>query len=400
LINRKANACPMAVRVAWHSSGTFDKSDSSGGSNGGTMRFEPEITDDANAGLSIIQDMLLRVKKEHPEISYGDIWTLAGAQAVEFLGGPKVPHTICRTDRTSGVPENGRLPDASQGAAHLRDVFYRMGFNDQEIVALSGAHTLGRCHLARSGYDGPWTTKPLNFDNEYFVNLLNRTWRKSSRTGPNGPMQYEDAETSTLMMLPTDIALRDDPAFRPHVERYARDEQVFFDEFASAFAKLLALGTPPAGCPAAAAAKTSTSSTSSSAHSADHSAEFREQAMHGSLAKVTELAPKADVQSIEVGSGRTALHKAAFWGHDHLMDLLLNTLKVNTDVQDYNGDTALHDAARFGHAGVVKHLVDARANTQAKNREGQTPLDVAIEYAKPKVIAVLRGGSGIIPSKL
>lgn len=37
---------------------------------------------------------------------------------------------------------------------------------------------------------GPWTTKPLNFDNEYFVNLLNRTWRKSSRTGPNGPMQY------------------------------------------------------------------------------------------------------------------------------------------------------------------------------------------------------------------
>lgn len=27
-------------------------------------------------------------------------------------------------------------------------------FNDQEIVALSGAHTLGRCHLARSGYDG------------------------------------------------------------------------------------------------------------------------------------------------------------------------------------------------------------------------------------------------------
>eukprot|EP00729_Bicosta_minor_P013729 gene13729-29273_t len=68
LINRKANACPMAVRVAWHSSGTFDKSDSSGGSNGGTMRFEPEITDDANAGLSIIQDMLLRVKKEHPEI--------------------------------------------------------------------------------------------------------------------------------------------------------------------------------------------------------------------------------------------------------------------------------------------------------------------------------------------
>ncbi len=53
-----------------------------------------------------------------------------------------------RVDQTDGTkcPPNGRLPDASQGAQHLRDVFYRMGFNDQEIVALSGAHTLGRCH--------------------------------------------------------------------------------------------------------------------------------------------------------------------------------------------------------------------------------------------------------------
>jgi len=30
-------------------------------------------------------------------------------------------------------------------------VFYRQGFNDQEIVALSGAHTVGRAHADRSG---------------------------------------------------------------------------------------------------------------------------------------------------------------------------------------------------------------------------------------------------------
>ena len=60
---------------------------------------------------------------------------------------------------------NGRLPDAAQGAEHLRDVFHRMGFNDKEIVCLSGAHTLGRCHKTRSGFDGPWTTNPLQFDN-------------------------------------------------------------------------------------------------------------------------------------------------------------------------------------------------------------------------------------------
>lgn len=47
------------------------------------------------------------------------------------------------------VPPSGRLPDADKGnpmatAKGLRDVFYRMGFNDREIVALSGAHALGR----------------------------------------------------------------------------------------------------------------------------------------------------------------------------------------------------------------------------------------------------------------
>ena len=28
-------------------------------------------------------------------------------------------------------PPDGRLPDAAQGAQHIRNIFYRMGFNDQ-----------------------------------------------------------------------------------------------------------------------------------------------------------------------------------------------------------------------------------------------------------------------------
>lgn len=54
----------------------------------------------------------------------------------------------------SAVTPDGRLPNADSGpkgadpsdADHLRSIFYRMGFNDQEIVTLSGAHALGRCH--------------------------------------------------------------------------------------------------------------------------------------------------------------------------------------------------------------------------------------------------------------
>ncbi|KAJ1493586.1 hypothetical protein T484DRAFT_1767844 [Baffinella frigidus] len=54
----------------------------------------------------------------------------------------------------------GRLPDADKGESkktrdHLREIFGRMGFDDQAIVALSGAHALGRCHANARGYVGP-----------------------------------------------------------------------------------------------------------------------------------------------------------------------------------------------------------------------------------------------------
>ena len=55
-------------------------------------------------------------------------------------------------------PKEGNLPDAhapwqgeQSASAHLRKIFHRMGFSDQEIVALSGAHTLGRAFKERSG---------------------------------------------------------------------------------------------------------------------------------------------------------------------------------------------------------------------------------------------------------
>lgn len=72
------------------------------------------------------------------------------------MGGPTIPWKYGRVDAvdSSSVPPEGRLPSADSGTAgadaddvdHLRTIFNRMGFNDQEIVALSGAHSLGRCH--------------------------------------------------------------------------------------------------------------------------------------------------------------------------------------------------------------------------------------------------------------
>lgn len=74
LINKKANVCPFAIRLAWHASGTYDDSDKSGGSDGATMRFEPEIKDGANAGLDLMQEIIKPVKDKFPDLSYADIW--------------------------------------------------------------------------------------------------------------------------------------------------------------------------------------------------------------------------------------------------------------------------------------------------------------------------------------
>jgi cytochrome c peroxidase len=78
---------------------------------------------------------------------------------------------------------DGRLPGADSGdpgadqddAAHLRTIFGRMGFNDQEIVALSGAHALGRCHPNASGFEGMLYEVYIRFVDykiSYYYNLL------------------------------------------------------------------------------------------------------------------------------------------------------------------------------------------------------------------------------------
>jgi catalase (peroxidase I) len=41
----------------------------------------------ANAGLKVARDLLEPIKVKFPWISYADLWTLAGATAIEEMGG-------------------------------------------------------------------------------------------------------------------------------------------------------------------------------------------------------------------------------------------------------------------------------------------------------------------------
>jgi len=213
---------PLMLRIAWHSAGTFDVCSKTGGPFG-TMRYKEELSHGANSGLDIAVRLLEPIKEQFPTISYADFYQLAGVVAVEITGGPDVPFHPGRPDKKE-PPVEGRLPDATKGNDHLRDVFIKqMGLSDKDIVTLSGAHTLGRAHKERSGFEGPWTPNPLIFDNSYFTELL---------TG----------EKEGLLQLPTDKALLDDPIFRPLVEKYAADEDAFFADYAESHMKLSELG--------------------------------------------------------------------------------------------------------------------------------------------------------------
>jgi len=240
---------PTLIRLAWHSSGTYSRLAQNGGSGGGTIRFKEELLHEANAGLKLAIDKLdKRVKAKHPEISYADLFTLGGAVAVETLGGPSIAWRRGRKDAPDAraVTEDGRLPDPDKGgskstAAHIRAVFTRMGFNDQEIVALCGAHAVGECHADMSGYVGSWTTTPNIFNNLYFQFLVKLKWEPHTDFGK---LQYRARTVGVeVMMLPSDIALLEDESFRVYVQKYAVDQEVWYRDFKGAFEKLLELGT-------------------------------------------------------------------------------------------------------------------------------------------------------------
>ena len=55
----------------------------SGGSEGATMRFKPESDHGGNAGLGIARKLLEPIKEKHPEVSYADLYILAGIVAIE-----------------------------------------------------------------------------------------------------------------------------------------------------------------------------------------------------------------------------------------------------------------------------------------------------------------------------
>ncbi len=179
-------------------------------------------------------------------------------------------------------------PDPLAAAKDIRDTFGRMAMNDEETVALiAGGHTFGKAHGAHkpddclgadpagapieqqgfgwankcgkgnaedtitSGLEGAWSANPIAWSTQYLDNLFAFEWVQTK--SPAGAVQWvpKDQEAARFVpdahvegkrhapiMFTTDLALKEDPAYREIAKRFQEDPEAFQLAFAKAWFKL------------------------------------------------------------------------------------------------------------------------------------------------------------------
>mmetsp|Transcript_56210 Transcript_56210/g.100154 ORF Transcript_56210/g.100154 Transcript_56210/m.100154 type:complete len:699 (-) Transcript_56210:343-2439(-) len=123
-----------------------------------------------------------------------------------------------RTTAESCEFSAGRLPNPERGCGAVEETFVQgMGLSWSEAAALMGVHTLGRAHIANSGYHG-WWSDPENsrrFNNNYYVSLVAKGWLPELAVSGNqlkNQWRRSDIGQDTSfdgheMMLNTDLCL-------------------------------------------------------------------------------------------------------------------------------------------------------------------------------------------------
>jgi L-ascorbate peroxidase len=98
-----------------------------------------------------------------------------------------------------------------------------MGLEAEEYVALMGSFTIGFANDENKTRNGRWTMNPYVFDNTYFQEIL---------LGENGKYLKTEA----------DLKLLHDPELKQWVEKYAADQNLFFENYAKAHIKVSEMG--------------------------------------------------------------------------------------------------------------------------------------------------------------
>ncbi|MDQ2770416.1 MAG: catalase/peroxidase HPI [Bacteroidota bacterium] len=176
--------------------------------------------------------------------------------------------------------------DPMGAARDIRTSFSRMAMNNEETVALiAGGHAFGKSHgmvpaaeigtqpeiapmeemgmgwhnprgkgnaedTMTNGIEGSWTPNPTQWDNDYLVNLFKFEWEQTKspagalqwtpidKSAPKTPDAHIKGQMNALMMMTTDIALKEDPEYRKVCEKFLNDFDAFTQAFSKAWYKL------------------------------------------------------------------------------------------------------------------------------------------------------------------
>ena len=105
------------------------------------------------------------------------------------------------------------------------------------------------------------------------------------------------------------------------------------------------------------------------------------------------LAHQAEV-NVRNRAGSTPLGEAARVGNKPVVAVLLRAGATPDAVEGATGATPLHLAAVRGHGGIVQLLLESRAQVNATDARGDTPLVYALRGGRTNTIALLRQAGG------
>ncbi|CAO3628540.1 unnamed protein product [Mucor fragilis] len=121
---------------------------------------------------------------------------------------------------------------------------------------------------------------------------------------------------------------------------------------------------------------------------------LRSVALSGNLALLRQFLQMVPDQLQAVNdphpaTGLTCLHFAASRGHLKIIQCLVEEYAVRVDSTDNEGETALLKAAYNGHYHVVEYLLDSNANIHQKDKDGWTALHNACSRGYFRIVRLL-----------
>lgn len=224
--------------------------------------YNPHAERDADLNLSLSGDafdIIVKIKNALElacpgVVSCSDIVAQATRDLVKMVGGPFYPVRLGRKDSTESdaARVSASLPTPSMTMDQIIEKFTSKGFTVKEMVALTGAHTIGFTHCKEFIHRIYNFSKTSDADPMMHPKLVQglrsvcQNYTKDSSMAAfndvRSPGKFDNVYYQNVMkglgLLTSDSILAVDPRTKPIVELYANDQQAFFKDFAAAMEKL------------------------------------------------------------------------------------------------------------------------------------------------------------------